>query len=141
MTPPRNRRTCWEDKRKAAIILLLDVSAMLPEYTLGELLYTMLRQKAKDLGKDIVFIRNISDNDYFTMIDEMMFQEKKNDAELVKERVKRNRRKPVDYSLPEPVFDKDGNPMPVTDPEYIKQRKKRIKYYDPEKYRIDHSVE
>ncbi len=62
--------------KKAALVELLTAADELPDYTLGDLLYAVLRRLAKSRRGDIRFLRGVSDSELYCHIERAIGYEK-----------------------------------------------------------------
>lgn len=58
-----------EDKRKSLFTLLQSACDDLPEYSSGDLLYSILRSVAKKNGQSVSFLRGMTDKEIFEEAD------------------------------------------------------------------------
>lgn len=72
----RVRRLQCEDKRKVIFVFLENACDDFPDYSTGDILYTVLRHLAKDNGQSLSFLRAISDEKLFKEIDYRIFEER-----------------------------------------------------------------
>lgn len=85
-----------EDIRKKSLYLLASSFDEFPDYSLGDILYSLLQPKAKESGQNVSFLRKIDDEEYNDMVDMMVFRERMEDADVVVEEIidsKEKRRK------------------------------------------------
>lgn len=62
--------------KKAALVELLTAADELPEYTLGDLLYAVLRRLAKSRRGNVNFLRGVSDSELYCHIERAIGYEK-----------------------------------------------------------------
>lgn len=72
----RVRKLQCEDKRKVIFVFLENACDEFPEYSAGDILYTVLRHLAKDNGQSLSFLRGVSNKELFEEIDYRLFEEK-----------------------------------------------------------------
>ena len=64
-----------EDKRKACFVYLEDACERFPDYSAGEILYTVFRHVAKANGVSVSFLRNMTNDEIFKEMDLRFFEE------------------------------------------------------------------
>lgn len=64
-----------EDKRKACFVYLEDACERFPDYSAGEILYTVFRHVAKSNGVSVSFLRNMTNDEIFKEMDLRFFEE------------------------------------------------------------------
>lgn len=69
------------DDRIHALVLMEKACKNLPDYTLGEVMYSALRQVARAYGGDIRFLRKVSTKELLMIIDKSLEEEIFDDKE------------------------------------------------------------
>lgn len=75
MGKSKSRRLQIEDKRKVFFMKLVEACSDFPDYSAGDILYTVLREKAKTQGEKISFLRVVADTELCEEADFQLFAE------------------------------------------------------------------
>lgn len=72
MSDCKGRHIQCEDKRQVLFSLLQNSCRELPDYSAGDILYTVLRRFARQCGQSVSFLRTITDNELYEEADYMV---------------------------------------------------------------------
>lgn len=62
----RIRHLQCEDKRKVLFMILQEACDEFPDYSSGDILYTILRSIAKDNGQSVAFLRSLTNDELYS---------------------------------------------------------------------------
>lgn len=71
----KGRHLQCEDKRQVLFSLFQNACRELPDYSAGDILYTVLRRFAKQYGQSVSFLRAMTDSELYEEADYMISME------------------------------------------------------------------